>query len=216
MRRLAVVAALPFVTGCGGGDDRPPAREAPRAVVARWVKEGDCRLWTDRNVKQGYRSVAEGRRACQEEADRTPVRPYRVQATFTKRRDAIVVLTVPDRTRLVFFLVPHGATTWRIDGYEERRPEKGAPEASEVEKAVEDETGIELARDPKLSSAYYEALFTRRPDPELGSFTIFVAESAKQAKEVADPGDRRYGNLVLSTQRDPGPLEGILRELAAP
>ena len=198
------------------------------------MAEGDCSLFTNRNVREGYRSVAEGRRACQAEADKTPVEAYRVQATRVDGDAATVVLALEDDTRYTFFLVAHGERDWRIDGFEERRPGDPALGVAEVMEAFERRTGERLDRIPELSSRAYRdprasASSSRLRDaapgeePErfhalaerFGVFNIIVAHSAAEAKRVscarADHRtpttaaiDKRYGNVVLSWQPRPG------------
>ena len=230
---LLVLAVVP-VAGCGG-DDPEPGRERPEATIARWVETGDCSLYTDRYFSAGYPSVAEGRRACQAEADRTPPEPYRVQAAHAEDDEAMVVLVVADGTRLVFSLVAEGERGWRIDDYEERRPARNAIGSAEVIAAFERRTGERLDRLPEVSTLYYEALGFRelhnaggdQEDERLpalvenfGFFTVYVAESVTAAKRVAQGADRRYGNVVLewtpgeTGQADPrfDRLDSILRD----
>lgn len=232
---LLVVAVLPV--GACGGDDPEPGRERPEATVARWVDTGDCSLYTDRYFSGGYRSVAEGRRACQAEADRTPPEPYRVQAAHAEGDEAMVVLVVADGTRLVFSLVAEGERSWRIDDYEERRPARDAIASAEVIAAFERRTGERLDRLPEVSTFSYEALGFRElheagDDPQdetlpalvenFGFFTIYVAESATAAKRLAQGDDRRYGNVVLEWTPGQGGqtdarfarLDAILRDIA--
>lgn len=179
--------------------------------MARWVAEGDCSLFTDRNVGEGYDSVDEGRRACQAEADRTPVEPYRVEATHVDGRDAMVVLALEDDTRYTFWLVAHDERDWRIDGFEERRPGDLALDAAGVIEAFERRTGERLDRIPELSSTSYQTLGFREfvaaaraaagQEPErfhalierFGAFNIFVAHSSAEAKRLVGGGrpDRR-------------------------
>lgn len=217
------VALLPAVllAACGGDGSGPepakPERTRPEAIVARWVAEGDCSLYTDRHVAQGYRSVAEGRRACQREADRTPVQRYRVQATSADDDDAMVVLAVEDGSRLTFWLVPAGPRDWKIDGYEERRAGEALIGSVDVIETFERRTGERLDRLPDVSSIYHQTLgfpeFFEAADvrPEdlserseelferFGVFSIFVAYSVAEAKRLAEGEgiEKRYRNVVL-------------------
>ena len=236
---VALLLALPVVplAACGG-DDSDPGRDKPEATIARWVETGDCSLFTDRYVAAGHRSVAEGRRACQAEADRTPVEPYRVQAAHAEGDEAMVVLVVADGRRLVFSLIGEDERGWRIDDYEERRPAENAIASAEVIADFERRTGERLDRLPEVSTASYEALGFReidevRGNPEdvsdrllalfenFGFFTIYVAESATAAKRVANGTDKRYRNVVLEwTAGETGQpddrfdrLDSILRQI---
>jgi hypothetical protein len=158
--RLVALLSMPLLGACGGGEAGPatPARAKPEATVARWVKTGDCGLFTDSYVSAGHDSVAEGRRACQVQADKTPVKPYRVETTRVRAGEAAVVLALRDGTRMTFWLVPRGTRDWRIDGYEERRSRDGTIGALEVMTAFERRTGERLARLPKLSPPTYQTL----------------------------------------------------------
>ncbi len=203
-RRAAAVACV--LTACGGDASDPgrvtPTRGTPEATIARWVDTGDCSLMTDRYVSAGYRSVAEGRRACQAEADRTPPEPYRVQATSVDGDEAMVVLVVADGTRLTFWLIGDRERGWRIDGYQERPPGGAAIGAAEVIAGFERRTGERLDRLPDLSSLYYETLgfrefveaIDKRPEDlsdrvlalveRFGALYIYVAESVDEAKRL--------------------------------
>jgi hypothetical protein len=236
---VALLLVLAVAPAACGGDDADPARERPEATIARWVQTGDCSLYTDRYFAAGNRSVAEGRRACQAEADRTPPEPYRVQAAYAEGHEATVVLVVADGTRLVFSLVTEGERGWRIDDYEERRPARNAIGSAQVIAAFERRTGERLDRLPEVSTVFYEALGFReidevRGDPErlsdrllalvenFGFFTIYVAESATAAERLAQGPDRRYGNVVLEWTPDAGGrtdqrfdrLDALLRDIA--
>ena len=209
---LLLLTAL-SVGACGGGDESPDSRRAaperarPEATIARWVKEGDCGLMTDRYVGAGYRSVAEGRRACQVEADKTPVEPYRVESTREDGNDAAVVLALRDGRRLTFWVVARGERGWAIDGYEERRPRDGAVSAIQVMAAFERSTGERLARLGEVSPPTYQALGLRelrdfsRGGEELsrramafverfGAFSFLVAENAAEAERLVRDGTR--------------------------
>ena len=235
MRRLALfltIAAPVLALGaCGGDDDDSPdsrrlaaERARPEATIARWVKKGDCGLMTDRYVGFGYRSVAEGRRACQIEADKTPVEPYRVESTRVDGDDASVVLALKDGRRFIFWLVARGERGWAIDGYEERRPGDAVVAATEVMAAFERRTGERLDRLGEASTPTYQLLSfrgleevaRRREDASrralalverFGGFNIYVAEDAAVAKRVirgsSSPDEhgihyKRYANVVLS------------------
>lgn len=238
---LALLLALPVVPSACGGDESDPGRDKPEATIARWVDTGDCSLYTDRYVSAGHRSVAEGRRECQAEADRTPPQPYRVQAAHAEGDEAVVVLVVADGTRLVFSLVAEGERGWRIDDYEERRPAANSVGSAKVIAAFERRTGERLDRLPELSTVYYETLGFRDLHKAGGSqegvsdralalvenfgfFTIYVAENVTAAKQVARGSDKRYGNIVLSwtpgqnSQSDDRleRLDAILRDIARP
>ena len=208
---LLLTTAL-SVGACGGDDDdsrdssRPRVERArPEATVARWVKRGDCGLMTDRYVGAGYRSVAEGRRACQIEADKTPVEPYRVESTREDGDDAGVVLALEDGRRLTFWLVARGERGWAIDGYEERRPGDGAVGATQVMAAFERRTAERLDRLGEVSPPTYQALgfrelgeFARRGEDvsrralalveRFGAFNFFVAEDAAEAERLIRGG----------------------------
>ena len=227
---LLVLTAL-LVGACGGDDDdspdsrRPAAERArPEATIARWVKEGDCGLMTDRYVGFGYRSVAAGRRACQIEADRTPVEPYRVESARVDGDDASVVLALEDGRRFTFWLVARGQRGWAIDGYEERRPGDATVGATEVMAAFERRTGERLDRLGEVSTPTYQTLSFRELEmvarrgedasrralalvERFGGVAIYVAEDAAEAKRVmrggSNPDERgfhykRYANVVLS------------------
>lgn len=164
MTVLLLLTAL-LVGACGGDDDespdsrRPAAERArPEATIARWVKKGDCGLMTDRYVGFGYRSVAEGRRACQVEADKTPVEPYRVESTRVDGDDANVVLALKDGRRFIFWLVAREERGWAIDGYEERRQGDGAVGATQVMAAFERRTGERLDRLGEVSPPTHQSL----------------------------------------------------------
>lgn len=164
---------------------------------------------TDRYVSSGYDSVAEGRRACQVEADKTPVEPYEVEMSDVLGKEARVVLAVDDGTRLIFWLVPHGERGWKIDGYEER-PGDDSIGAAEVMAEFERETGERLERIPELTGFNYMVLGFpdlldsggRPSDPErfhellgrFGAFHIAVAFSAQDAKRtIKGAGPDRQG-----------------------
>lgn len=166
---------------------------------------------TARFVLLGHDSVAEGRRACQAEADKTPVKPYRVKEGEVRGNEARVVLAVADGTRLTFWLIPHGVRGWRIDGYEERPPGDDSIEAADVIAAFERETGERLERLPELAGGTYETVgFPELLDPggspedvserflalveRFGAFNVLVAFSAEDAKRViSGPGPDSRG-----------------------
>jgi hypothetical protein len=227
---LFLVLAAFLVGACGGnGDDsadrvgRSPERARPEATIARWVKQGDCGLMTDRYEGFGYRSVAEGRRICQIEADKTPVESYRVESTRVDGDDASVVLALDHGRRYTFWLVARGRRGWAIDGYEERRPRDGAVGATEVMAAFERHTGKRLDRMGETSTPSYQTLGFRELEQVVrrgedaprgalalveryGAFVIYVAQDAAEAKRLMRGGSsaekrgihyRRYANVVL-------------------
>lgn len=185
--------------------------------MARWVAEGDCSLFTDRHVAEGYDSVDEGRRACQVEADKTPVEPYRVQTTRVNGNGAMVVAAVEGGARYTFWLVASGERDWQIDGFEERSPGDATVGAVDVIEAFERRTGERLDRIGELSPRSYVALgfreFVAAADAEpgeeterfhalverFGVFSILVAHSAAEAKRLVEGEgiEKRYGNVVL-------------------
>ena len=243
-RRPALLVVALLATGCGNEPERRAStpRPAPEATVAQWVRTGDCGLWTDRNVAQGYSSVAEGRRACQEQADRTPVERYRVQTSHVNGNRATVVLALAGDKRYVFSLVTDARRRWRLDDFEERRPERGALRTREVIEAFEAATGERLEPLRRVSGVYYEVLGFPERDRQLeladrfGIFHIYVAESRREASRIvngARPDERgihwrrerlwqaekRYGNVVLSwgagaTKRTDGRFDQLNRILA--
>ena len=214
--RTSSVTALLLLTAlslgaCGGDDESPDSRRAapertrPEATIARWVEKGDCGLMTDRYVGAGYRSVAEGRRACQIEADKTPVEPYRVESTRRDGDDARVVLALEDGRRLTFWLIARGERGWAIDGYEERRPGDGEVGATEVMAAFERRTGERLDRLGEVSPPTYQALGLREVSEvaqrgkeasrrtvalveRFGAFNFFVAQDTAEAKRLIREG----------------------------
>ncbi len=202
-----VVTALLVGACAGDGDDSTdrvggsPERAPPEATIARWVKKGDCDLMTDRYVGFEYRSVAEGRRACQIEADKTPVEPYRVESARVDGDDASVVLALEDGRRFIFWLVARGERGWAIDGYEERRPGDGAVAATEVMAAFERRTGERLQRLGEVSPPAYQVLGFRElrtPDrrgedalrlfQRFGVVYFYVAQDAAEAKRLMRGG----------------------------
>jgi hypothetical protein len=219
--RTAALLPAVLLAACGGDGSDPGAakseRSRPEATVARWVAEGDCSLYTDRHVAQGYGSVAEGRRACQAEADKTPVERYRVQTTRVDGNGAMVVLAVEGGARYTFWLVASGERDWKIDGYEERGAGEALLGSLDVIETFERRTGERLDRLPEVSSIYHQTLgfpeFFEAADvrPEdlserseelferFGVFSIFVAYSVAEAKRLAEGEgiEKRYRNVVL-------------------
>ncbi|HWH45193.1 MAG TPA: hypothetical protein VNT32_10710 [Thermoleophilaceae bacterium] len=203
---LALLVPALLLAACGGREEdrRPPSAADAEAVIARWVEDGDCGLYTDRYVAGIFGPGQAGRRACQRTADDTPQEAYRVHASRVEHGEAIVTLAVAGDKRYTFWLVP-AEGGWRIDGFEERRPGDGKVGLSDVIAAVERRTGERLDRLPELSRPDYEALGLRAlagaGDAEgeaadraaalaerLGIFTILVAHDADLARDSV-PGE---------------------------
>ena len=205
---LLVLTAL-LAGACGGEDDDSPdsrrarvERARPEATIARWVKKGDCALMTDRYVGFGYRSVAEGRRDCQIEADKTPVEPYRVESTRVDGDDAGVVLALRDGRRYIFWLVARGERGWAIDGYEERRPGDAAVAATEVMAAFERRTGERLDRLGEVSTPTYQALGFRELRRVAGG-----DEAPRRAVALVE----RFGAFHFAVAQDADEAQRLMR-----